>query len=239
MNLLAVDTSASYLSVSVSAQNKIWHREIEAVTRHSELLMDSIDSLIKEASLNARDLNGILCMGGPGSFTGLRIGFCAAKGLALALGIPFAHIPTLECIASSIAQPACPVLPVIMARKNAFFCAMFSGLNNEGAERSIPLLERLCPDMDASLPEITALIEGRAQKTLLTGPGAEILYNTLPQRLIGQIELSVMNRGYSRELIEIAKINKILDNDNTFGFFEGPEYIRKTDAEAALSAACK
>lgn len=227
MNLLAIDTSASYLSVSVCTQDKVWHHEIEAVTRHSELLMDSIDSLVKKASLNAGDLDGVICMGGPGSFTGLRIGFCAAKGLALALGIPFAHIPTLECIASSIAQPAHLIMPVIMARKNAFFCALFRGE------------ERLCPDMDASIPEITALIEKKPQKALLTGPGAEILYNTLPQRINEQIKLSIVNRGYSRELIEIAKIKKILHNDNASVLFEGPEYLRKTDAEAALSATGK
>ena len=227
MNLLAIDTAASVLSAAVAAEDAIAYTETEAGTRHSELVMDCIDAVMRDAGLRPNDIDGILCMGGPGSFTGLRIGFSVGKGLALALNIPFAPVPTLDCMAlghSSFASQT-QVMPVIAAIKNAFFFALY----RNG--------ERLGPDMDATTEQIAAVIDrnGKTGKTLLTGPGADRLYNALPQEVKPKAALAYENRGYAKDLIDIAKKYKIFDNDNSAHLFEGPEYIRKSDAELNLT----
>ena len=142
MNLLAVDTAASTLSVALAAGEDTWLFEAAAGLRHSELLIDSIDMLTRKAGLKPEDLNGVACMGGPGSFTGLRIGFSLAKGLALSLGIPFAAIPTLDCMALPFSAWPGMVVPVIDAKNNSFFCALYRGN------------ERISPYMDAEAAEI-------------------------------------------------------------------------------------
>ncbi|WP_461257266.1 tRNA (adenosine(37)-N6)-threonylcarbamoyltransferase complex dimerization subunit type 1 TsaB, partial [Treponema sp. R80B11-R83G3] len=142
MKLLAIDTAASFLSLAAANENEIFSSETEAGTRHSELVMELIDSLMKKAGIMPKDLNGILCMGGPGSFTGLRIGYSIAKGLALSLSAPFAPVPTLECIAHNEKFAQTVTLAIIEARKNAFFYAFFKNR------------QRLTEDKDANLSQI-------------------------------------------------------------------------------------
>jgi len=231
MNLLAIDSSTQILSIAVSRAEKIFLMETDAGVKHSELIMDIIDGQMKKASLKPNELEGILCMGGPGSFTGLRIGYSIAKGLALSLSIPFAPIPTLDCIAlSANTEPPLSssglVIPVIPARKNAWFFTIYHGNT------------RLMNDMDANADEIAAIIcekKEHDEKITLTGSGAEILYNSLPDKFVKSLIFPICEkRGYARELIAIAKKRDIFDNDNSVFLYSGPEYIRKTDAELSL-----
>jgi tRNA threonylcarbamoyladenosine biosynthesis protein TsaB len=230
MNLLAIETAASILSVAVSKNEEIFVSETIAGTKHSELVMELIDSQMKKAGLSPKDLNGILCMGGPGSFTGLRIGYSIAKGLALSLSIPFAPVPTLECIVYGEQFKHGVTLVVIEARKNAYFNAFFKNGN------------RLTEDMDSELSRITEEIAQYAkdgQKITLTGYGANTLYVSLPENLKANITLVDENKGYAKNLIAIAEDKKIFSGDCTLHLFSGPEYIRKTDAEIALETVQK
>jgi tRNA threonylcarbamoyladenosine biosynthesis protein TsaB len=224
MKLLAIETAASVLSVATGNGEEIFLAEEQAGTRHSELVMELIDSLMKKACILPKDLNGILCMGGPGSFTGLRIGYSIAKGLALSLSVPFAPVPTLECIANNEQFKQGLTLAVIEARKNAYFNALFK----DG--------QRLTEDKDSNLPQITDEIKQyiKNEKITLTGPGSNILYESLPEKIKTNISLVFENKGYAKELIYIAKSKNLFNNDCTTYLYSGPEYIRKTDAEIAL-----
>jgi len=227
MNLLAIDSSTSLLSVAVSINDEIQCLESQPGSKHSELAMELIDSLIKEARLTPKALDGVLCMGGPGSFTGLRIGFSIAKGLALSLSIPFVSVPTLDCMAFPC-RPAAQqgiVLAVMEARKNTFFYSFYRG--NE-------LKPKTCQNDDAGLSVIESEIERRGEKIVLTGAGASSLYDLLSPKTKKNIELNFLNRGYSKEILYIAKLQNLMDNDNSAFLYSGPEYIRKTDAELNL-----
>ena len=226
MNLLAIDTASSILSVAVANGNEIFSAETEAVTRHSELVMELIDDLIKKTRIQPKDLNGILCMGGPGSFTGLRIGYSIAKGLALSLSIPFAPVPTLECIANNEQFAQGLTLAVIEARKNAGFYAFFK----DG--------KRLTEDKDSNFSQIANEIElykKEHKQITLTGPGAKLLYESLNENTKNDLSLILEKDGYAKELIAIANSKNLFNNDCTSYLYSGPEYIRKTDAEIALS----
>ncbi|MDR2491740.1 MAG: tRNA (adenosine(37)-N6)-threonylcarbamoyltransferase complex dimerization subunit type 1 TsaB, partial [Spirochaetaceae bacterium] len=82
MNILAIDTSSEILSVSLSVNNSVYTSIVNAGTSHSSLLFDAIDTTVKDAHAERGDIDLFACMRGPGSFTGLRIGFAAVKGLA-------------------------------------------------------------------------------------------------------------------------------------------------------------
>jgi tRNA threonylcarbamoyladenosine biosynthesis protein TsaB len=224
MNLLAIETAASILSAAVSKDEEIFVSETILGTRHSELVMELIDSQMKKSGLLPKDLNGILCMGGPGSFSGLRIGYSIAKGLALSLSIPLASVPTLECIVYNERFKQGITLAVIETRKNAYFNAVFKDGN------------RLSEDKDSEFSQITdeiARYVKDGQQITLTGYGAKSLYETLPDELKGNITLVDENKGYAKELIAIAESKNLFSNDCTANLYSGPEYIRKTDAEIA------
>jgi tRNA threonylcarbamoyladenosine biosynthesis protein TsaB len=231
LNILAIDTATSILSAALGTDNGIVYFEADGGLRHSSLLMDSIDMLVRKAGLQAADLDGVLCMRGPGSFTGLRIGFSTAKGLALSLNIPFASISTLDCMAFSFSFWPGIVIPVINAKKNSFFTALYQGNN------------RISHDMDARAQTIAQAISaviGQNQalnQVILTGLDAEMLFTefkdiTLPLNLKSEniILESQSRRGKAYELLAIAQKLNIFDNggeeENS-----GPEYIRKSDAE--------
>jgi len=213
MNLLAIDTATEQFSVALATGENKWLFEADAGLRHSELVMDIIDMLMDKAALKPRDLSGVVCMGGPGSFTGLRIGFAIAKGLSLSLGIPFAPIPTLDCIAWPFSAWPGTVVPALDAKKGAFFCALYHG----GF--------KLAPDMDASPDEIAHALAAVPGQILLTGPGAPLLESKL------NIKAGTGLRwGNAQTLLQIAQETKCITQSNTDPSC-GPVYIRKSDAE--------
>ncbi|MCL2762093.1 MAG: tRNA (adenosine(37)-N6)-threonylcarbamoyltransferase complex dimerization subunit type 1 TsaB [Treponema sp.] len=226
MNLLAIDTATETISVALGINGKdTWFFEVDAGLRHSELIMDSIDMLLQKAAIKPEALSGVLCMGGPGSFTGLRIGFSLAKGLALSLGLPYAAIPTLDCLAWPFSAWPGIIMPVLDAKKQAFFCALY----HNG--------KRLCPDMDAAPAEIARAIAdtGMPAPVLLVGPGAPILHEHLTDTVPGIQWGKGLRWGNAGTLLRIAQETRIIAN-NTAHYANGPEYIRKSDAELQSQA---
>jgi tRNA threonylcarbamoyladenosine biosynthesis protein TsaB len=230
MTVLALDTATSILSIALSApSSRTWYFEMDAGLKHSESLMEGVDMLLKIAGLGPEDLELIACMRGPGSFTGLRIGFSAGKGLALARGLPLVSVPTLDCIAYSHAAWPGLVLPVIDARKGRYFTALFQGA------------ARISPYMDAEPGKIGTLVSRApgAVPLLITGPDAYIMKNELEKVLSsaehfpeGLVVDPRYNTGKARELLEIAEKNFILEKESDV--FKGPEYLRKSDVELTL-----
>jgi len=228
VNLLAVDTATEKLSIALAAGNETWLFEADAGLRHSELVMEAIDMLCKKAALGPENLSGVVCMGGPGSFTGLRIGFSLAKGLALALGCPFASIPTLDCMARPLSSLKGLVMPVLDAKKSSFFCALY----RDG--------KKISADMDAGPEAIASAIAsafaaassaGQTKQALLFGPGSGLLYGKLtqlPNSPLADIDILAgkgVRWGNAQTLLEIARETDIFANPD---FSAGPEYIRSS-----------
>nr|AGS52999.1 putative molecular chaperone [uncultured bacterium contig00030] len=228
MNLLAIDTAHSFLSVAVSKNDEIFCERTDAAMSHSQLIMLLIDEQMKKAALAPSDLDGVLCMGGPGSFTGLRIGYSAAKALSLSLSIPFVPVPTLDCIAHSFRNDSRLLIPVIQTNKNAWVFSIFKGN------------ERLAPDQELSVDKFSELINEKFknnEKITIAGPGAQQLYDGLAQEYRKLLEVSRVNANLAKELISIAKNKNLLHNYTDAHLYSGPEYIRMSDAEAALGGA--
>ena len=236
MNLLAIDTATEKFSAAVSAGTETWAFHAYAGLRHSELLMDVIDMLMKKANLKPTDLNGILCMGGPGSFTGLRIGFSAAKGIALPLEIPFVPIPTLDCMARPFFSLPEIIVPVIDAKQGAFFYVIY----HRG--------KRLCDDMDAKPSDIALALNDTllqhgvsdvSSRVLLTGPGAQLLYEKLLLEESFNYNCIINGKGLvwgdAQTLLLIAREDNVFTGKSNF-FSSGPEYLRKSDAEIKVFA---
>ena len=227
MNLLAIDTATDRFSVALtvgkgepSCNTDTWVFEADAGLRHSELVMDSIDMLLKKAGIKPENLSGVVCMGGPGSFTGLRIGFSTAKGLALSLNIPFAAVPTLDCMAWPFSAWPGIVVPALDAKKGAFFCALY----RNGTQ--------IAPAMDAEPSEIARILAEQPPNHLLIGPGAPLLHEKLASAGTAGLSLGKDLRwGNAETLLRIAHET---GKPGTIDFSSGPVYIRKSDAEIML-----
>ena len=220
MNILALDTIDDLLSVALETKTGSWYMEADAGMKHSEILLKCIDELFSISGFEKKDLDLVACLEGPGSFTGLRIGFSTAKALSLALGIPYISVPTLDCIAYPVKFWPGLVIPAIDAKKQCFFTAFYR--KNE----------RLTDYMDATPQQISTALQKLLlsvnEPVLLTGPAAEMLKTPLINN-VQNLELDLHGRcGRAKNLLEIAKNHKIDYNSNNDS---GPLYIRKSDAE--------
>lgn len=143
MRVLAVETSTLAGGVALlDGESVRGEYVLDVRTTHSERLMSAIDRVLSDAGWTARDLEGLAVAVGPGSFTGLRIGLSTVKGLALALGIPVAPVPTLDAMAASLPWACLPVCPVIDARKREVYTCLYrwdgAGMRREWEYLAIP-----------------------------------------------------------------------------------------------------
>lgn len=130
MRLLAIDTSARLCAACVwdtDAGERARH-VLDLGKGHAEHLMGAVEAALREAGCGFADLDAVAVSVGPGSFTGVRVGVAAARGLALALGIPSAGVSTLEALAheARAAHPGRPVIARIEAGRGQVYSAGFS-----------------------------------------------------------------------------------------------------------------
>ncbi|MGO4817509.1 tRNA (adenosine(37)-N6)-threonylcarbamoyltransferase complex dimerization subunit type 1 TsaB [Flavobacterium sp. W22_SRS_FP1] len=138
--ILNIETSTKNCSVSIAKEGKtIICKEIaEEGYSHAERLHVFIEASLKEAGIVYKDLSAIAVSKGPGSYTGLRIGVSAAKGLCFALGLPLIAVDTLKVLASQATISAGLIVPMIDARRmevySSIFTADFERVRNVEAE---------------------------------------------------------------------------------------------------------
>ena len=127
--LLHIESSSTVCSIAISKDAELVSlKELNNGYTHAENLHVFIEQLLKETSLNTKDLNAVSISSGPGSYTGLRIGFSAAKGLAYALQIPLITIDTLKALSNVVIQQTnseslfCPLMD---ARRMEVYCALY------------------------------------------------------------------------------------------------------------------
>ena len=131
--LLNIETATKNCSVGLAKDGKtIALREIATQNfSHAEKLHVFIEELFAETQLKLQDLNAIAVSQGPGSYTGLRIGVSAAKGLCYALSVPLIAVDTLELLARKINIENGIIVPMIDARRMEVFSAFFDSKYNK------------------------------------------------------------------------------------------------------------
>ncbi len=126
--ILNLETATKNCSVSISQDGKtILCKEMaELGYSHAEKLHVFIEECLKESKLTFNDLSAIAVSQGPGSYTGLRIGVSAAKGLCFALDLPLIAVDTLQVLASQLSITEGIIIPMIDARRMEVYSAIFS-----------------------------------------------------------------------------------------------------------------
>ncbi|MEW6101372.1 MAG: tRNA (adenosine(37)-N6)-threonylcarbamoyltransferase complex dimerization subunit type 1 TsaB [Candidatus Omnitrophota bacterium] len=146
MKILAIDTSTRFMCIGVSDGKAIYEYRLEAERKLSKLLVPSIKRVLGAADTDVSGIGYFACGIGPGSFTGLRIGVSAIKGLSFALKKPVAGIPALDILAKGVRRDSDCIVPVIDAKRGLVYCALYSNKNN--------LLKRLSKYMLLSVDDL-------------------------------------------------------------------------------------
>ncbi len=160
MLILGIDTSSQY-GVAALCKNKdvLASVSVNVCPTHSERLMPSIEFLLESNGSNIKDLDAVAIGIGPGSFTGLRVGVCAAKGMAFALNIPLIPVSSLEALAHNAILSPINICPIAEAYRGQVYTALFRSTNNN--------LNRLEQDSVLDLKDIPNFI--KSEKTVFLG----------------------------------------------------------------------
>lgn len=174
MLILALESSAKSASVAISRDGSLMAQSFQnSGLTHSRTLLPMAEDLLKNAGLSMKDVDAVAVAHGPGSFTGVRIGVAAAKGLCWGAEKPAIGVSTLEAMAwgGETAAEGSVICCAMDARRNQVYNALFV------FENGVP--RRLCPDRAIALAQLASELKEMDKPIYVLGDGAVLCYNYL------------------------------------------------------------
>ena len=238
MKILALETSATACSVALCEDEALLAQSFEHCgLTHSRTLMPMLEGMLATAGVSLEEVDLIAVAAGPGSFTGLRIGVSAAKGLAWPGDKPCAGVSTLEAMAWTAAHTGREICPVMDARRHQVYNARFAPTADDG-------LTRLAPDRAIALEELTEELKKAGTAQILVGDGADLCYTTLKEQGIDVMLAPPHLRfqtawGVARCALEQARKGQLTDAQGLTPFYhrlsqaERERLARQQAAQAA------
>lgn len=224
MKILALETSAVAASAAVCEDEMPVTQCFQRTgLTHSATLMPMVESMLKHAGLTLAEMDVIAVAAGPGSFTGLRIGISAAKGLAWPTDKPCAGVSTLEAMAWQLSGMEGVVCAAMDARRQQVYNALFE------LKDGVPV--RLTPDRAISLEDLQQELKNVKKTQIVVGDGAHLCYNAIqncgyPVRMAPPHLQYQTAWGVARCALEQARAGKLTDAAGLI-----PNYHRLSQAE--------
>lgn len=203
--ILHIETATKNCSVAI-AKNGVCIAVQEIVDlnySHAEKLHPFITTVLQESNIEPKALNAIAVSKGPGSYTGLRIGVSAAKGLCYAFNIPLIATDTLGALAKAIAIEQGRIVPMLDARRMEVYSAIYTADYN--LERAVEAQIITATSFEKELAEGPVYFVGDgAEKcnTVITHPNAVFVANTYPSAL--QMVTPAFEKFKSQEFEDVA-----------------------------------
>jgi tRNA threonylcarbamoyladenosine biosynthesis protein TsaB len=225
LKILAIDSSAKSASVAVTDDRKLISESfVNTGLTHSETLLPMIKSTLDNVGLTPADIDAFCVTVGPGSFTGIRIGVSALKGIAQPLCKPCAGVSTLDAMAHNIENFGGIICCAMDARCSQVYCALYKKDDNS--------LKKLTDDIAISIDELYNKLKVFDEDILLVGDGAEICFEAFKDKL-ENVSLTGEQLRYQRAY---GAVLAALDGNIEFKDVSGinPVYIRPPQAEREL-----
>lgn len=229
MLIISIECSATPCSAAVLKDGKVIAYEFskEKIT-HSQTLMPMVKSVCEKANVKICDADCFAVSAGPGSFTGVRIGISAVKGMAAAKKTPCASVSALRCMAENFNDTDCVVCAVMDARCNQVYNAFFR--IQSGA------VTRLCEDRALLCDELVSEIKELSQngeKVYIVGDGAEVFHPYVKD--LFKVEIAPEERRYQNAAAVGVAAEEIIKNNKLSSPEElQPVYLRLPQAEREL-----
>jgi tRNA threonylcarbamoyladenosine biosynthesis protein TsaB len=224
MYVLGIETSTKTGSVAVVSETGVVAQySLNIEITHSERLMTTVDRVLQDTALTMADMGAFAVAIGPGSFTGLRIGLAAVKGLALAMNKPVAAVPTLQALAWKLPHAAYPLCPMLDARKNEVYAALYRFDGNT--------LAQLMPEAAIAIKELRNRIPG---KIIFSGEAAH-LYRKEIESQFGNDGLFAPLSAALPSAAVVAEIGLVSLGRGDLADIDSltPLYVRRPEAEVA------
>ena len=224
MLILAFETSAKAASVALLGDTGLLGESYQNTgLTHSQTLMVMAEDLLKQCGKTMADVTAVAVAEGPGSFTGVRIGVAAAKGLSWGGELPCYGVSTLEAMAAHLGAYRGWVCPCMDARRSQVYNALF--YVNHG------IIERRTPDRAIALKDLAEELKNCEEPIFLVGDGAKLCYNTLLEE-VPNLVLPPEHRMHQRATgVALLAARKIAAGEAGDGNALTPNYLRLSQAE--------
>ena len=176
MRVLAIDSSGLTATVGIVEDTQtIAEYTVNYKKTHSQTLLPMIDEMTRMVDLDLSDLDAIAVAGGPGSFTGLRIGSATAKGLGLALNKPLIHVPTVDALAYNVYGCTDVICPIMDARRKQ----VYTGIYRFEDHRLVTVEDQMAVPMEELITKLNAY----QQPVTFLGDGVPVFKDLIAEKL--------------------------------------------------------
>lgn len=237
MKVLAIDSSGLTASVAVVEDSRtIAEYTVDYKKTHSQTLLPMIDEVAKMTELELSDIDAIAVSGGPGSFTGLRIGSATAKGLGLALDKPLIHVPTVDGLAYQVYGCGDIICPIMDARRNQVYTGIYTfsarAGKKEGTREVEPVFQVLRMQMAIAVEDLIRRLNNYNRPVVFLGDGVPVYREMLSAGLEVPYSFapSYMNRQRAA-VIGALGIRYYKAGKYETAMEHQPEYLRQSQAE--------
>lgn len=237
MRVLAIDSSGLTATVAVVEDTQtIAEYTVNYKKTHSQTLLPMIDEMAKMVELDLSSIDAIAVAGGPGSFTGLRIGSATAKGLGLALDKPLVNVPTVDALAYSVYGCSDLICPIMDARRQQVYTGIYtfsySAGKKDGENLVEPVFQVLKMQMAVSVEDLIRRLNNYGRPVVFLGDGVPVYQELLAEglRVPYSFAPSYMNRQRAA-VVGALGIRYFKKGRSETAMEHKPEYLRVSQAE--------
>ena len=225
MRILALDSSGLVATVAILEDDvTLAEYTVNYKKTHSQTLLPMLDEIVKMIEFDLDTVDAIAVSGGPGSFTGLRIGAATAKGLGLALNKPLINIPTVDGMAYNLYGNTGLICPIMDARRNQVYTGIYRFENGE-----FQVVEE---QMAIAVQDLIEKLNAYGEKVTFLGDGVPVYKNGLMSELKVEHYFAPAHRNRQRatavgalamEYFKAGKVESAMEHK--------PDYLRLSQAE--------
>ena len=232
MKILAIESSSLVASAAIVDDDiLVAEYTVNHKITHSQTLLPMIDEILRMTHTDKHSLDAIAVSGGPGSYTGLRIGSATAKGLGMALDIPLIHVPTIDAMAYNAYGYNGLICPIMDARRSQ----VYTGIYEFADGRFNILLENSAITFDELMEKLDA-IDKIGRKVMFIGDGISVFKDRINEHFNGtgyEFAPASMNRQRAASVAVLGEI--YYKEGKTEPASEHlPDYLRLSQAEREL-----
>ncbi len=228
MKILAIDSSSMVATVAIATEEMlIAEYTVNYKKTHSQTLLPMIDEIMKMTETERDSISAIAVTGGPGSYTGLRIGSATAKGMGLALNIPIINVPTVDALAYNLYSSQYIICPIMDARRGQVYTGIYRFRGTQ-----MEILHSQCIMM---IEDLIYELDKIGMPVMFLGDGVPVHQNLIDTTMASEHHYAPlsMNRHKASALAALA-IQYYRQGKTETAEQHQPDYLRASQAEREL-----
>lgn len=235
MRVLAIDSSGMTATVAVVEDTQtIAEYTVNFKKTHSQTLLPMIDTMGKMIEIDLKSIDAIAVAGGPGSFTGLRIGSATAKGLGLALEKPLIHVPTVDGLAYNLYGCQDIICPIMDARRKQVYTGMYTFARREleGSKETELVLDVLEAQNASPIEELIERLNIHGRPVVFLGDGVPVYQDVIKEKMRVPFSFAPASANRQRAAVVGALgIQYYKEGKFETAMEHQPDYLRVSQAE--------